>query len=393
MKRIIALTLALMLLLTLASCGKKEEVVETTPVATEAPETPTEPAPTEPAPTEPEWEAGIARAGYGEGAYETYLRGVEVVVLGEWKDYFVIEGEEVDLLIEKQFVRLATEEAFEERVGYAKWNTEVYDNVYREGESIAKLNSNKKVNVIDGKGDWLLITWGEEENETGYVDATQINKWPTQKKTVESGGGGGVVSGGGSGIVGSSTGNIPTYSPVEYVGPEMQELDDDGIVLGDGARGNLCITLRDDEVKVTSIITEETDAEEAEKVEKVEIYLGGFYATMPRWLVTMEGDEEYEAWEGYARWNTIVYEEYQKRNEIITLKTNDKVKVLDELVEAECYVVEFEMEVDGEKQTVVGYANLDKVSKFRYSAPKSTGGGGDAAAPSGGGTQFWVDAR
>lgn len=372
MKRIIALTLALMLLLTLASCGKKEEVIETTPVVTEpAVETPTEPAPTEPAPTEPEWEPGVARAGYGEGGYETYLRGVEVVVLGEWKDYFIIEGEEVDLLIEKQFVRLDTEEAFEERVGYAKWNTEVYDNVYREGESIAKLNSNKKVNVIDGKGDWLLISWGEEEDETGYVDAVQINKWPTQKKTVE-------YSGGGSSGVAAApekSWNSGNFNGVAYYGPEMEDLDEDGVVLGDGARGILCITLRGDEVKVTS-------ANEEEKT--VEVYLEGCYATIPRWLLTMEGDEEYEAWEGYARWNTVVYEEYQKRNEITTLKTNDKVKVLDELVEAECYVVEFEMEVDGEKQTVVGYANLDKVSKFRYTAPKSTGGGGGGGASSSG---------
>lgn len=378
MKRIIALTLALMLLLTLASCGKKEEVVETTaPVVTEpAVETPTEPAPTEPAPTEPEWEAGIARAGYGEGAYETYLRGVEVVVLGEWKDYFIIEGEEVDLLIEKQFVRTESEEAFEERVGYAKWNTEVYDNVYREGESIAKLNSNKKVNIIDGKGDWLLISWGEEEDETGYVDAVQINKYPTKSKSA-------VYSGGGSGASTSNAGNgAIDLDKVAYYGPEMDDLDEEGLVLGDGARGNLCITLRDDEVKVTSIIVEEAEEadeeEKEEKVEKVEIYLEGFYATMPRWLVTMEGDEEYEAWDGYARWNTIVYEEYQKRNEIVTLKTNDKVKVIDELVEAECYVIEFEMEEDGEKVTKVGYANIDKISKYRYSAPKSTGGGGSA---------------
>lgn len=390
MKRIIALTLALMLLLTLASCGKKEKVVETTPVVTEpAVETPTEPAPTEPAPTEPEWEPGIARAGYGEGAYETYLRGVEVVVLGEWKDYFVIEGEEVDLLIEKQFVRTESEDPFEERVGYAKWNTEVYDNVYREGESVAKLNSNKKVNVIDGKGDWLLIEW--DEDNSGYVDATQINKWPTKAKSSYSGGGSSS-----SGIVGSSTGNVPTYTPTAYYGPEMEDMDEAGLVLGDGARGNLCITLRDDEVKVTSIIVEEVEAEEAdkeeqeEKVEKVEIYLEGFYATMPRWLVTMEGDEEYEAWDGYARWNTIVYEEYQKRNEIMTLKTNDKVKVIDELVEAECYVIEFEMEEDGEKVTKVGYANLDKISKYRYKASASQGGGGGGTA---GGGDFWIDER
>lgn len=379
MKRIIALTLALMLLLTLASCGKKEEVVETTPVVTEpAAPAATEPAPTEPAPTEPEWEPGIVRAGYGEGAYETYMRGVEVVVLGEWKDYFVIEGEEVDMLIEKQFVRLDSEEAFVERTGYAKWNTEVFDNVYCEGEPIAKLSSNKKVTVVDGKGDWLLIEW--DKDNSGYVEASQINKWATSKKA---------ASGGYAGGSDSSTNDGINYDKVAYFGPEMEDLDEAGLVLGDGARGNLVITLRDDEVKVTSIIVEESEeveetetaeAEEVEKNEKVEIYLDGYYATMPRWLVTMEGDEEYEAWDGYARWNTIVFEEYQMRNEIVTLKTNDKVKVIDELTEAECYVIEFEMEEDGEKVTKIGYASVEKVMKTRYKAPAKQGGAGGAVA-------------
>lgn len=355
MKRFVSLILAMLLLLTLASCGKKE-AEETTPV-TEAPVAPTEEAtPTEPAPTEPEWEPGIARAGYGEAAYETYLRGVEVSVIGEWKDYFVIAGEEVDLLIEKQFVRTESEEAFEERTGYAKWNTEVYDNVYREGESIEKLTSNKKVTVVDGKGDWLLIKW--DEDKSGYVDAAQINKYPTKSKSSSGGGGGGSSAGN------TTNGNEFDGSLLSYYGPEMTELEEKGQVLGDEARGILCVTVRDDEVKVTSVGEEEC-----------EIYLDGNYAKVPRWLLHMEGDEEYEAWTGYARWNSIIYEEYQMRNELKILKTNDTVKVIDELVEAECYVVEYEEEENGEKVTKVGYMQLDKVMKYRYTAPKSAGGG------------------
>lgn len=366
MKRIFALTLALMLLLTLASCGKKEEVVETTPVITEAPEAPTEKVenPTEPAPTEPEWEPGIARAGYGELEYETYLRGVEVSVIGEWKDYFVIAGEEVDLLIEKQFVRTESEEAFEERAGYAKWNTEVYDNVYREGESIEKLTSNKKVTVVDGKGDWLFIQW--DEDKSGYVDAEQINKYPTKSKSAYTGGGASAAPGN------ANDNSFHIGALLSYYGPEMTELEEKGLVLGDGSRGILNVTIRDDEVKVTAIGEEVCD-----------VYLDGFYAKLPRWLLTMEGDEAYESWTGYARWNSIIYEEYQMRNELKILKTNDKVKVIDELEEAECYVVEFEAEEDGETVTKIGYMQLDKVMKYRYSAPKSQGGGGGTGGVSG----------
>ena len=148
MKRVITLALAVLLLLTMASCGKKE--AEPTTVPTEETTVPTTEA------TEPEWEPGISRAGYGEAVFTTLASGTEVNVIGQFKDYYVIEGEEVDLLVEKRFVRLDSEEPFESWNGYAKSGAKVFDNVYLRGEPIAELKKNTKVTVLEGQG-WITI--------------------------------------------------------------------------------------------------------------------------------------------------------------------------------------------------------------------------------------------
>lgn len=367
MKKLIALTLAMLLLLTMASCGKKEEtVVETTAVpTTEVPETeePTTEATTEPAPTEPEWEPGLARAGYGEAVYTTMSRGDEVTVIGEWKDYYVIEGEEVDLLIEKRFVRLDSEDDFEEWKGFAKYSTKVYDNVYLKGDFIAELYQNKQVTVIDGGDGWWLIQW---DGNTGYVTEEKISRWPISSGSSGDSG----SSGGGSSSSGSSSGSVTgdiNLDLVAYYGPPKKDVKDTGVVLADDVAAILCITIRDDELKVTSVGEDEC-----------EIYLDGYTATLPRWLVHMEGDEEYKEWTGYAKWGAVVYEEYQMRNELRKLNMNTEMTVLDELEEPGCCVVE----IDGE----IGYMVLGKISQYKNTGSGSGSGSSDGSGDSGGGS-------
>lgn len=341
MKKIIALILAVLLLLSLAACGKTE--VET-PVATEVPaETNPETLP-EPTPAEPEWEKGVARAGYGELVYATLNRGDIVNVIGQWKDYYIIEGDEVDLLIEKQFLRLDSEGEYESWTGYARWGAQAFDNVRLKGEAILDLYVNQQVTVIDGKDGWLYIEW---EGGSGYVDEEDISPY-----YISLGGGGGGASGGGGG------GGDINLDLVAYFGPAKEDMMEMAMVLADAVDAYLCITVRGDELKVTSVSDEEC-----------EIWMEGFTATVPRWLMHMDGDEGYEAWTAYSYSGSIVYEEYQMRNELLTLEFNQEITVLDKL--PDCYVVE----VDGQ----IGYMEFDALSESYivvYSGGGASGGGG-----------------
>ena len=107
------------------------------------------------------------------------------------------------------------------------------------------------------------------------------------------------------------------------------------------------------------------------------------YAELPRWLLRLDADAEYESWTGYSRWNGVIYEEYQMRNELKKLSTNKQVTVLDEL--PDCYVVEYEGEI--------GYMELDKVSEKKivtYSGGSGDEGGGGGSSGGGGSGATWT---
>lgn len=258
---------------------------------------------------------------------------------------------------------------------YAKYNTQVFDNVYLKGEPIATLTTNTKVKVLEGKDNWLYIQWADGE---GYVPVEKISKWYIQSRKSEDGGGGGSGGSGGSGAadgtnvpIGSLTAardfNAQLHLLGAYYGPEMEAEFEPGMgkILAKDTEAYITLLLRDDEAKVTAY-DEET----------ITIWLEDeFYAELPRWLLRLEGDEEYEPWTGYSRWQGIVYEEYQLRNELLTLNTNKKVTVLDKL--PDCYVVEYEGQV--------GYMLLDKVSERMISTGGGSGDGGSGGGGSSGG--------
>lgn len=378
MKKLIVVMLAAAMLLTMASCGKKaaetapteQASVETAPPATEE---------TIPAPTEPEWESATARASYGEVLHKTFAKDTEVKVLGQFKSYYVVEGEELDLLVEERFVRLQSDEAYEPWTGYARWNTGVYDNVYLRGEALAKLNSNKKVEVLDGKGEWLYIRWDDQE---GYTMRENINKYPYTRSSDDEGGGGSPAPSGGGGPVdgtGFSFNELSAWNEGwevtllgNYYGPEKTDVTGTGTIIASDVEAYVALVQRDDEVKVTS-----------HNDETITLWLGDdVYGELPRWIVRMDGDEEYESWTGYARWNGILYEEYQMRHELTKPGTNAAVTVLDEL--PDCYVVEY----DGQ----VGYMKLDGLGKYRVSTGGSSDdeGGGSGGSSGGGAGEVWT---
>lgn len=365
MKRILAFALAVALLLTMAACSKEEAAAPTT-VPTTVPTPTTEPTPTEPAPPpEPEWEPGISRATYGEGFYTTLTKGTEVNVVGAYADYFIIAGDEVDLIVEKRLVRLESEEPFEVKDGFARKNTEVYASVYMREEPIATLKTNTELKVLEGKGEWLYTgnwLYVEWDGGAGYVRAEQVG--PTRLRGGGGGGGGGGPTDGTDVDIGGLSADGVSGQIVllgDYYGPEMEEDFEGGkgIVIADDIEAYLCLLLRDGEAKVVSY-----------DEEICTIYLGnGMTAQVPRWLLRLEGDEEYESWNGFIKGKQVVCKEYQMRNILVELKTNNEVLVLDEL--PDCYVIE----VDGR----IGYVPLDGVSRTRV-----TGGGGGGGGNGGG---------
>lgn len=378
MKKVIALTLTILILLSMASCGKKaEETTPTIPETTEAP-TPTETAePTIPAPTELEWETGFVRAGYGEAVYRIFEAGTQLKAIGQFMNYYVVEQDDVNLLIHQQFLRMEGEEPFASWAGYSKSGTEVFEDPYMRGEPIATLDKNTQVTVLESNGGWAYIEW---EGGRGYVDASMISKWRISSGSGGNGGNGGGAGGSGGGNndgtdvpIGSLTSAEDSFQPKvhllgAYYGPEMEKNFEGSMatVLADKTEGYICLLVRGDEVKVT-----------AYDDNTATIWLGEEqYAEIPRFLVKLEGDVDYESWTGYSRWNGIIYEEYQMDTEKAKLSTNKQVTVLDEV--NGCYVVEYEGQI--------GYMEPDKVSDKRIVSNPGNGGGGG----SGGSGSTWT---
>lgn len=328
MKKWVATVLTLLLLMSLASCAKEHTSTPTIPTES-VPEPPavTE-APTDPATTESEWETGIARAGCGELIWRTFARGTILNVTGVWKDYYIVEEGNVDLLVEKRFIRLAAEEPFETWDGYARNRTKVFVNVYLEGEVFAELIGNQKVKVLDGGDDWMYIEW---EGDRGYVHPDDISPLS-------------LTSGGSDDNNSNSSGGDINLDLLAYYGPEMNEAEDTGLILAGDVNGIIAITGRGDELKVIS-----------EVGDLCKIYLDGYTAVVPRWLIRMEDDENYESWTVYTSTGAVVFEEYQLRNEIMQLNRNTKVTVIDEL--PNCYVVD----LNGQ----IGYMKLNSLKATR----------------------------
>ena len=355
------IVLVILLLIGVVSCtvfGQKEpEVVEpTTPPATEP--APTQEPTVEPTavPTEPSWEPGVIKATYGGAIAEFYNLGDTVTVKGEFDGYFIIEGEEMDLLIETRYLRHAGEEAFKEYVGYSYSGTAVYETAYLTGDAIASLALNDKVDVIEGKENWLHIKWNGGE---GYVEASGISPNPI---VYTNGGSSGPQDGTdidlGSLSASGVTGGVQLLS--SYYGPIFTEMEAvEGTILTNECEAYMYLYSRGDEAKIHEV-GEETCI----------VLIEGQLVTIPRWLVQMEGDEAYEPWTGYTA-SVDVYSKHQMREiyEVRQMNVNEKVNVIDKL--PHCYVVE----VDGE----ICYIALDAVSKTPFTVSKGNGGGSSSS--------------
>ena len=368
MKKYIIMLLALALLLC-AGCKKQE------PAPTEAPTTaPTEttvPPTTEETIPVPELNMGSALVDDTPAILNTLMRDDVVDVVGEYDEgHYVIKTDLGYGLVKKELLRLKGEAAYEVWTGYAYWNAEVYDNLHLTGEPAQKLKTNTKVEVLDDL-DYCYVVRVEETE--GFMNKSRLAKWPLSSGSGNSGsGGGGSSSGsGGGGSTGADggdislqfQGNIVLLAAIEQSG----DVTGQAAVLADGTEVVLGYFDRGEEIPM---VAEDGFAENREGY--VTVYLDGLYAYVPQGLVLTQEAEAFEAWDGYSRWNGVVYDNfYLLGDPIDKLYTNVKVHVIAEL--ENCYLVEVNQ--------VTGYMSKEVVSQTRI----STGGGNSASGGSGGG--------
>ena len=147
--------------------------------------------------------------------------------------------------------------------------------------------------------------------------------------------------------------------------PPLPQLEA-GTIQGDKIPAILCQLKKGDLVEVTGY------AEDGSAI----VAIGDAAGTVEKELLRFAGDESYESWTAYARYNTALYEDYKLTGEAAKkLKTNTELTILDEL--ENCYLVRA-----GED---TGYIAKAKASKWRITSKPKTDDGGSSGGGSGGG--------
>lgn len=355
MKKVLLILLAAALLCAGCSAETPETVpTETIPETTSAPETTAPPETTEETIPVPEVTYVTAKADGVAAVLQTLSRGDTVDVVGEFdEDHYVIRTEEGYGLVEKSLLRVSTAEAFEGYTGYARYNAEFHTNFRLSGEPAQKLKTNTKVEILDDLG-WCWLV--ELDGETGYISTESVSKSPIKGSSGNSSADGGDISL-------SVPGIVPLFSMV----PQTGDVTGEAMVLADGTEVILGYFDRGDEIPV---VAEEGFAEDREGYHSV--YLEGLYVYVEQTMTRGEGEAEYEAWDGYAKYKAALYDNrWAMGEEIQSLKTNTVVHVLEELEDS--YLVE----IDGE----TGFVPKDMVSKTRITGGSSNSSGGDWTPP------------
>lgn len=366
-----------------AASPEPEPAATATPAPTPTPMPTTEPTPAvtpvpTPTPTpEPAWEPGTIRAGDLLVLWTTLQRGDMVRILGQWQDFYIVEGPEADVLVEKRFLRPEGETAPAESDGWAKENTPVYETGYLRGEPKARLPLNTPVRVLDAKANWMFIEWS---GGSGYVDPDAISNQYIYVYTYVPP----VPGGNAGGAVPDAPTPPDTSSPSDGTDVNMDELaaapgempellwlsgtvetrEKKDMILSRDTEAYIYVLNRGNRVKVT-----QADPEECT------ILVRGLFPTVPRWIVALEGDEAYTPWEAYARKDAVIWREYQLLQEKARLKVNERLWVVDYLEEVDLYVVAWGEEFGYVKP---GDLSTTEIPTTTYWAPPVGGNPGNA---------------
>ena len=367
MKKTFLFLMAAAMLLT-AGCGAQAPAETTAPAPTaEATTEATEPETT----TEalPETAEALVLADHVPAVLLFKDRGETLDIVGDYDEvHYVVKTEPGYGLVEKVLVRTEGQEVFESWKGYARYNTQMFDNFRLSGEPLQVLIQNTEVQVLEDLGDCLLI---ELEEGSGFVKKEQISQWP-----ITGGGGSDGGSGGGGGSEGQDGGDISLQVSGGFV--PLAIIDQTGDVTGTA-------TVLADKTPIILGYFDRGDAVPVVKDPKAELALEGYsllsfdgiyaYVQMP--MLQQPGAENYEAWDGFVARNGKCYGNFYLTGKPMDgVWTNVPVHVIADL--GDCYLVE----INGNQ----GYMAKDQVSETRV--PVSSGGGSDSG---GGGGQEWSD--
>ena len=383
MKRIALVLLCLVLLLT-AGCAKQEPVA-TTEVTTQPTTAPTETTapPTEPL---PQAEEAIILADHVPAILSILSRDDTVDVVGEYdEEHYVIKTELGYGLVEKQLLAMPDDEAYEAWTGYSRWNRNVYDNYRLSGTPIQVLKTNTKIEVLDDLGGCLVV---KVEDVTGFMKLEDISKAPirAQKSGDSSDGSGGSSGGGGSS--GSGGGQDGGDISLQFNGGIvfLSAITQEGSVTGQAtvrADGTEVVLGYFDRDETAQVVVESGFAEDWEGYATV--MMDDLYAHVPETLIQRKGEEAYAQWDGFAKYNTMFYDNFYLQGEGKRLNTNTAIHVVVDL--DTCYLVTVDESF--------GYVAKTMVSEKRIVSKKapveSGGGGGGTSGGGGGGGQEWSD--
>ncbi|MGM9549228.1 MAG: hypothetical protein ACI3V5_05230 [Faecousia sp.] len=386
MKRIAIVLLCLVLLLT-AGCAKQEPVV-----TTEATTQPTTvPAETTAPPTEPlpQTEEATILADHVPAILSILSRGDTVDVVGEYdEEHYVIKTKLGYGLVEKSLLSMPDDEAYEAWTGYSRWNRNVYDNYRLSGTPVQVLKTNTKIEVLDDLGGCCAV---KVEDVTGFMKLEDISKYPIRSQSSSggdggsgggSGGGGGSSGGGGGGQDGGDislrfNGGIVLLSAITQEGSVTGQ----ATVRADGTEVVLGYFDRDETAQV---VVESGFAEEWEGYATV--MMDDLYAHVPETLIQRKGEEAYAQWDGFAKYNTMFYDNFYLQGEGKRLNTNTAIHVVADL--DTCYLVTVDESFGYVAKTMV---SEKKIVTKKAPVESGGGGGGSSGSGGGGGGQEWSD--
>lgn len=376
MKRIALILLCLILLLT-TGCAKQEPAVSTeaTTQPTTAPMETTAP-PTEPL---PQTEEATILADHVPAILSILSRGDTVDVVGEYdEEHYVIKTELGYGLVGKNLLAMPGAEAYEAWTGYSRWNRNVYDNYRLTGTPIQVLKTNTKIEVLDDLGGCYVV---KVEDITGFMKLEDISKSVirAQSSDDDGGSGGGGSSGGGGGGQDGGDISLQFHGGIVLLSAITQEGSVTGkaTVRADGTEVVLGFFDREEPVQV---VVEAGLAEDWEGYATV--MMDDLYAHVPETLIQRKGEEPYAQWDGFAKYNTLFYDNFYLRGEGKRLNTNTAIHVVADL--DTCYLVSVEGSLGYVSKTMVSQTKI----VTRSTQTEDDGGGGSSG---GGGGQEWSD--